>query len=50
MHKLKEECKVLKEVVIKSTVFLDITSCSPLKVCRRFGGAHRLHLQGQGIR
>jgi hypothetical protein len=32
--------------ILKSSVFLDITSCSPLKVYWRFGGACRLHFQG----
>jgi hypothetical protein len=32
---------------MKSTVFWDITSCSPLKVNRRFGGTYRLDLQGR---
>jgi hypothetical protein len=34
---------------MKSTVFWDITLCSPLKVNRRFGGTYRLHLQGRRI-
>jgi hypothetical protein len=32
---------------MKSTVFWDITPCSPLKVNRRFGGTFRLNLQGR---
>jgi hypothetical protein len=32
-------------VVMKSTVFWDITQSSPLKVSRRFGGTYRLYLQ-----
>jgi hypothetical protein len=36
--------EVLKTVVMKSTIFWDLTSCSPLKVNRRFGGTYRLHL------
>jgi hypothetical protein len=32
-------------VVIKNTIFWDITPCSPLSVNRRFGGTYRLHLQ-----
>jgi hypothetical protein len=31
---------------MESTIFWDITTCSPLKVNRRFGGTYRLHLQG----
>jgi hypothetical protein len=30
-----------------STIFRDITPCSPLSVNRRFGGIYRLHLQGK---
>jgi hypothetical protein len=32
-----------------STVFWDITLCSPLKVNRRLGGTYRFHLQGRRI-
>jgi hypothetical protein len=38
---------VLAAVVMKSTIFWDITPCSPLNVDRRFGGTYRLHLQGR---
>jgi hypothetical protein len=38
--------EVLRAVVMKSTVFCDITPCSPLKVNRRFGGTYLLHLRG----
>jgi hypothetical protein len=41
--------EVLTAVVMKSTVFWDITPCSPLKVNRHFGGAYRLHLKGRTI-
>jgi hypothetical protein len=34
-------------MVMKSTIFWDITSCSPLSVNRRFGGTYRLHLRGR---
>jgi hypothetical protein len=40
----------LLAVVMKNSIFWDITSCSLLKVNRRFGGACRLHLQGRRIR
>jgi hypothetical protein len=30
---------------MKSSIFADITPCSPLKVNRRFGGTVRIHLQ-----
>jgi hypothetical protein len=34
-------------VVMKSSVFWDITTCSPLKVSRCFRGTYRLHFQGR---
>jgi hypothetical protein len=34
--------EVLTLVVMKSTIFWDITQCSPLKVSRRFGGTLRM--------
>jgi hypothetical protein len=37
--------EVLTEVVMKGTIFWDITLHSPLKVKRSFGGTYRLHLQ-----
>jgi hypothetical protein len=37
--------EVLTAVVMNSTVFWDITPCSPLKVNQRFGGTYHLHLQ-----
>jgi hypothetical protein len=37
--------EVLTAVVMKSSVFWDITPRSPLKVNRRFGEAYRLHIQ-----
>jgi hypothetical protein len=36
-------------VVMKCSIFWDITPCSPLKVNRRFGGTCRLHLQGRAL-
>jgi hypothetical protein len=36
-------------MVMKSSIFWDITRCSPLKVNQRFGETCRLHLQGLGI-
>jgi hypothetical protein len=41
--------EVLTVVVVKSTIFGDITPCSPLKVGLRFGGTYCLHLQGRRI-
>jgi hypothetical protein len=39
--------EVLTAVVMKNTIFWDMTLCSPLSVNRRFGGTYRLHLQGR---
>jgi hypothetical protein len=39
--------EVLTAVVKKSTIFWDITPCSPLSVNRRLGGTYCLHLQGK---
>jgi hypothetical protein len=36
---------VLTAMVMKSSIFWDITSCSPLKVNQHFGGKCRLHIQ-----
>jgi hypothetical protein len=41
--------EILTAVVMKSTIFWDITPCSPLEVNRRFGGTYRFHLQGRRI-
>jgi hypothetical protein len=41
--------EVLTAVVMKSTIFWDITPCISMKVNRRFGGTYRLHLQGRRI-
>jgi hypothetical protein len=41
--------EVLTAVVMKSTVFWDITPYSSLNVNQRFGGTYCLHLQGQRI-
>jgi hypothetical protein len=41
--------EVLTAVVMKSSVFLDITPCSPLEVSQCFGGTYRLHIQGRRI-
>jgi hypothetical protein len=39
--------EVFTAVVMKSIIFWDMKSCSPLSVNRRFGGTYRLHLQGR---
>jgi hypothetical protein len=41
--------KYLETIVVKSSVFCDITQCSPLKVNRRFGETRRLKLHGRII-
>jgi hypothetical protein len=41
--------EVLTAVVMKNTIFWDITPCSPLSV-NRFGGIYRLHLPCRRIR
>jgi hypothetical protein len=45
-HRVRFE--VLTAVVMKSSIFWDITPCSPLNVNRRFGGKYRL-LQGRRV-
>jgi hypothetical protein len=39
--------EVLAAVFMKSTIFWDITPCSPLRVNRPFGGTYCHHLQGR---
>jgi hypothetical protein len=34
-------------MVVKSSVFYDITACSPLNVSRLVGGTYHFHLQGR---
>jgi hypothetical protein len=41
--------EILTVVVMKNNIFWDTTSCSPLKITRRFRGTYRLHLQGRRI-
>jgi hypothetical protein len=41
--------EILTAMVVKISIFWDITLCSPLKVNLRFGGICRLHLQGRRI-
>jgi hypothetical protein len=44
-NKLKIGVEVLRAVVMKSTIFWDITPCFPSKVNRRFGGTYLIHRQ-----
>jgi hypothetical protein len=39
--------EVLTAVVVKNTIFWDITPCSPLNASRCFGITYRLNLQGR---
>jgi hypothetical protein len=39
--------EVLIAVVMKSSIFWDLTQCSPLKFNRRFGGTCRLHFRAE---
>jgi hypothetical protein len=39
--------EVITTVVMKSTIYCDITACSPLRVNRCFGGTYLLHLKGR---
>jgi hypothetical protein len=41
--------EVFTEVVMKRSIFCNITPCSPLKVNRHFGGICRLRLQSRRI-
>jgi hypothetical protein len=41
--------EVLTAVVMKSSIFWDITLCSPLKVNQRLGGTCHLHVQDRRI-
>jgi hypothetical protein len=41
--------EVLTAVVMKGTIFWDVTPFSPLSANRRFGGTYRLHLKGRKI-
>jgi hypothetical protein len=39
--------EVKQASIKKTTIFWDITPCSPLRVNRRFGGTYRLHILGR---
>jgi hypothetical protein len=41
--------EVLTAVIVKSTIFWDITPCTPLKINGRIRGTYLLHLQGRRI-
>jgi hypothetical protein len=49
LNKYSVRFEVLTAVVMKSTLFWDITPCSPVHVNRRFGETYRLHIQGRRI-
>jgi hypothetical protein len=41
------EFEVFTAVVMKRTIFLDLTPRNPLRVNRSFGGTYRFHLHGR---
>jgi hypothetical protein len=41
--------EILTVVVMKSSIFWDITSCGSLNVNRRFGGTYRIRLQSRRV-
>jgi hypothetical protein len=41
--------EVPTELVMKNTIFWDMTSCNPLKANRRFGGTYRLHFDFEKV-
>jgi hypothetical protein len=41
--------ETIRTLHLKSSIFWDITSCSQLKMNRRFGGSCRIHIQGRRI-
>jgi hypothetical protein len=43
------EFEILTAVVMKSSIFWDITPCSPLKVNRHFGRTCRIYFKGRRI-
>jgi hypothetical protein len=45
INKFRVGFEILTTVVVKSTIFCDITPCSPLSFNRRFGETSGLHLQ-----
>jgi hypothetical protein len=38
------KCEVLSAVTMKNTVSWNVTPCSVVEICRRFGGTNYLHL------
>jgi hypothetical protein len=46
-HQPAQNREIANYIGRKTTVFWDITPCTPLKVNRRFGRIYRLHLQGR---
>jgi hypothetical protein len=42
--------EILTAVSMESSVFWDITQCSPAKVNRRFWGIYRFHIQGRIVK
>jgi hypothetical protein len=48
-HNAFVRCEVLVAVTMKSSIFWDITPCSPVRVNRRVGGKCRLHLRDRKV-
>jgi hypothetical protein len=46
-QRISNQTQIINNEIMKSTVFWDITSCSPVKFNRRFGGTYGLYLQGR---
>jgi hypothetical protein len=45
----REEFCIKNGIILQSSIFWNITPCSPLDVNRRFGGTYHLHPQGRRI-
>jgi hypothetical protein len=50
VYRVQIGSEVLTAMIVKSSIFWDITPCSPLKDNRRFRGTYRLHLQDRTSR
>jgi hypothetical protein len=37
------------KLYVQNANFCDVTTCSPVRVCRRFGRAYYFHIQGLGV-
>jgi hypothetical protein len=41
--------KICRTIILKRSISWNITTCSPVKVSRRFGGSCSLHFQGRSV-